>query len=48
MPKDNKKAYDDLVSFQKDNKETKGKVEIQNQNHNIKKEALGPNTERGK
>ena len=41
-----KQNYDQLVSLQKDNQETTGKVENQNQHHNIKKEALGPNTRR--
>ena len=30
----------------KNDKKTKGKVKNQNQQHNVKKEALGPNTRR--
>lgn len=42
------KSYDQMVSFQKDNHETKGPVENQNEHHNARKEALGPNTRRDK
>lgn len=41
------KPYDETVSLQKDNHEETGKPKPQNEDHNIKKQALGPNTRRG-
>lgn len=46
MSSKTEKEYNQNVSFQKDNQENKGKVEDQNQHHNVKKEGLGPNTKR--
>ncbi len=42
------KSYDRQVHLQPDNQESSGRVLPQNQHHNIKKEALGPNTKRSK
>jgi hypothetical protein len=41
-----KPLYDSQVSLQKNNQETSGEVKNQNEHHNAKKEALGPNTKR--
>ena len=40
--------YDEMKSLQKDNHESSGKVKNQNEHFNIRKQALGPNTRRGK
>lgn len=45
MPKQDS-VYNESVRYQKDNLENKGKLKSQNTSHNIKKEALGPNTRR--
>lgn len=46
MNQKKKTSYDQIVSYQEDNHEEKGKVENQNQHHNVKKEALGKNVQR--
>lgn len=43
-----KKQYEQRVSFQVDNREARGQAENQNDGHNVKRQALGPNTERDK
>jgi|GEM_PF-3335945 len=43
-----KRNYENRVSFQEDNHEARGKAENQNDNHNVKRQALGPNAERDK
>ena len=47
MLSDNK-SYQNIVSFQKNNHEEKGRVKNQNEHFNIRKQALGPNGRRGK
>jgi hypothetical protein len=43
-----KKEYELDVSFQEDNHEARGEAKNQNEGHNVKRQSLGPNTERGK
>lgn len=40
--------YEQRVSLQEDNHEARGSVENQNKHTNVRKQALGPNTRRGK
>lgn len=43
-----KRQYEHKVSFQEDNHEARGGAENQNDHHNVKRQALGPNGERNK
>jgi len=43
-----KRQYEHKVSFQEDDHEARGGAEDQNDHHNVKRQALGPNGERDK
>lgn len=40
--------YNAVVHLQKDNHESSGKPDNQNESYNIRKQALGPNAKRGR
>jgi len=44
----NNKSNSKTLNFKKDNEANQEKSDSKNQSHNIKKEALGPNTRRDK